>query len=103
MRNTCVGRLFSVVSVMNFWKKSSGCNWDGGEEGCCPLFWVPWWRDTMLVYVEYICANEVGDCGLCAVLINGAHDLSFKQSSGNSIDCCSVLFGGLLFYVMVVV
>ena len=47
---------------------------------------------------EYICADEVGDCTLRTVSIDGAYILSVKYSCGDSVDC--YVFGGLSFHVV---
>ena len=45
-----------------------------------------------MAHVEHVCANEVGDCRLRAVSMDGARgSLSVQQSRGDSVDC--LLFG----------
>jgi hypothetical protein len=61
----------------------------------------PGWRIAVFVVcVEYVCADEVCDCGLCTVSIDGTDGLSVEKSCGYSAYCISAVFGGLLFHVV---
>ena len=56
----------------------------------------------MLVDVEYICANEVGNCMLRTVSIDGTLQPVSSQLiiCCDSVYCCSSVFGSLLFHVV---
>ena len=46
---------------------------------------------SLVARAEHCCANEVGDCRLCAASTksnHGAHSLPVKQSCGDSACCC---------------
>ena len=58
----------------------------------------------LVVCVEDVGADQVGDGRLCAVSVDGAYSLSVEKSCGDPIYCCSVfvcLFGHVLGYVRV--
>jgi hypothetical protein len=81
------------------WEKGI-CSFDGVWKRCCPFSGVSGWRIAVFVAcVEHVCADEVCDCGLCTVSVDGTDGLSVEKSCGYSA-CCSAVFGGSLFHVV---
>ena len=95
---SCAGYKFQEEVIRSF---------EGIREGCPPLrplCEVSRWRVScflLVVCVECISADEVGDCRLlCTVSIDGTYySLLVKFSCGDSADLYAV-FGSLLFHVL---
>jgi hypothetical protein len=76
------------------------CSFDGIWKRRCPFSGVSGWGVAVFVAcVECVCADEVCNCGLCTVSMDGTDGLSVEKSCGCSA-CCSVVFGGLLFHAV---
>jgi hypothetical protein len=89
MRDARGGRWSSVVSVMNFRKKSLAVAM-ACRKGVVHVVGSPGGGGAIVAGVEHVCANEVGDSGLRAASTEGTDSLAVEQSCSDPVNCCAI-------------
>ena len=78
-----------VGCVCNEFQEEVVRNFDGVEDRCRPCCGVPRQIVSVVVGVEHVGTNEMGNGGLrAAALADGACGLSVEQSRGDPVDVC---------------